>query len=286
MVEFPFLITGIADELLYLGQVQDAKAYFELLHQLPGEADAHTFLQLGRCHLQEFNYAAAEEHLLWALEEDPDSIDARIELAKVYESTRENEEALILATEAIALQDAADHEESELGDDDGDGLQQDATREARSREVVGKATNKQRKKPSTTRSAPRTSVAQRPRGERVIKPRYRPRRLGDAEVRRQEERERAGRVSRQYESAQELKRRIRDNGETELMGEWMATAKELVDDFRSARKFYSWDKYLRFIGYEGNLSTMKGNQEKSQVALMVERLSKSIDTLSDLAFRR
>ncbi|KAG7133577.1 Transcription factor tau subunit sfc4 like protein [Verticillium longisporum] len=40
---------------------------------------------------------------------DDSNIDARIELAKIYEDAREDEEALILVTEAIALQGAGEH---------------------------------------------------------------------------------------------------------------------------------------------------------------------------------
>jgi general transcription factor 3C polypeptide 3 (transcription factor C subunit 4) len=44
-----------------------------------------------------------------------------------------------------------------------------------------------------------------------------------------------------------LKEQIQ-HGRHDLITEWMAAAKDLVDEFRSFREFYPWDKYLKFLG--------------------------------------
>src|SRR6187549_181848 len=85
MADFPFLVEEVADQLFDIGRLSDAAGYYEVLRHLPGELDPHIMVQLGRCYLDRLDYAAAEEQLLAAIDADPDSIDARIELAKVYE---------------------------------------------------------------------------------------------------------------------------------------------------------------------------------------------------------
>src|SRR5690606_8954150 len=34
--------------------------------------------------------------------------------------------------------------------------------------------------------------------------------------------------------------------------EWMKAAKHLIDDFRSYKQFYPWEKYIKFLGYGAN----------------------------------
>ncbi|KAL3959064.1 hypothetical protein ACCO45_007226 [Purpureocillium lilacinum] len=71
-----------------------------------------TLLQLGRCYLTLGEQPAAEECFLAAIDADEDSIEARVELANMYERAREDEEALILAAEAMALREAREQSSS------------------------------------------------------------------------------------------------------------------------------------------------------------------------------
>jgi general transcription factor 3C polypeptide 3 (transcription factor C subunit 4) len=58
------------------------------------------------------------------------------------------------------------------------------------------------------------------------------------------------------------------------MDSWMQSSRELIDDFRSLKKFYSWDKYLRFLGPRSSLQPPAGPGE-SELGQMYERLTRS-----------
>ncbi|KAL3959063.1 hypothetical protein ACCO45_007225 [Purpureocillium lilacinum] len=63
----------------------------------------------------------------------------------------------------------------------------------------------------------------------------------------------------------------------------MATSKELVDDFRSLKRFYTWDKYLRFLGPRGPPQHPgAGEPQDSELMQMYERLTRSIAPQGDV----
>ncbi|PNH36889.1 hypothetical protein VD0004_g9878 [Verticillium dahliae] len=107
--DFPGLIRDIADALNSSGDALRALDYYELLRNSVYGQDPDLLLDLGRCHLTKGDTGAAEDCFLLTIQVDDSNIDARIELAKIYEDAREDEEALILVTEAIALQGAGEH---------------------------------------------------------------------------------------------------------------------------------------------------------------------------------
>ena len=235
---FSFLIRDLAGHLFDHELINEAQVYYEYLRTLPEESDADILLQLGRCHLAKGNSVAAEESFLAAIDADTDSIDARVELANLYSTAHEDEEALILVTEAMTLQqNRAAH---------GGGRVSRSLRGASGRIPSG-----------------------------VIPRRYRPKRLVDPARRRQEEVERARRLSTQFVHVQELKARIRD-GDEGVVPAWMAAAKELIDDFRSYRKFYSWDNYLKFLGRSNDGVQIHQPGEESGLDAIRERLSKGV----------
>ena len=100
----------LAEELAHRGHTPLAISYYHILRDLPGDPDATILLQLGRCHSAVGENATAEEYFLAAIDADEDNIDARIELANMYEKAREEEEALILAAEAMALREIRDQD--------------------------------------------------------------------------------------------------------------------------------------------------------------------------------
>jgi general transcription factor 3C polypeptide 3 (transcription factor C subunit 4) len=60
----------------------------------------------------------------------------------------------------------------------------------------------------------------------------------------------------------------------------MAAARDLVDDFRSFRRFYTWDKYVKYLGAANDMvfnapyQVQSGTSELHQFA---ERLSRSMN---------
>lgn len=206
--------------------------------------------------------AIAEEYFLAAIDADEDNIDARIELANMYEKAREEEEALILAAEAMALREA----QTQGLENGGSTLttlpsSQLETRSARRREGVHRRVDRK----------PRLELAS---GKRVLPRRYRPKRLGGAEKRRKDEQARALKLTEQYEVVRRLKQQI-NAGRDDLIPTWMASSKELVDDFRSLKKFYTWEKYLHFLGSKSAFQQSEAGQPKTELSQMYERLARS-----------
>ncbi|CAI0643865.1 unnamed protein product [Colletotrichum noveboracense] len=207
--DFPYLIRDIADELYMVPRISEALDYYELLrHSIYGQ-DATLLLQLGRCYLARSDLAAAEDCFLVAIQVDETNIDARIELARIYEKAKEEEEALILLSEAAAL-DRINDGGNQLEDVSGD----------------------------VNRSRGRASALR-------------------------------------YEVVRNLKRDIQA-GDHSLIPQWMAAAGELVGDFRSFRKFYPWDKYLKFLGAANDVVFSASSRTQSGLSELAERLSKNI----------
>jgi general transcription factor 3C polypeptide 3 (transcription factor C subunit 4) len=251
--DFPFLTFDLAEELAHRGHTPVAISYYQILRDLPGDADATILLQLGRCHSAVGENATAEEYFLAAIDADEDNIDARIELANMYEKAREEEEALILAAEAMALREARDQSLE---------VNQDSSADP---EKSG------RRAPRRVQAVPRRTDAF---GKRLIPRRYRPKRLAGADKRRQEEQARAVKLTEQYEIVQDLRRKIKE-GRHDLIPEWMSSSKELVDDFRSIKKFYTWDKYLHFLGPKSHIQQQEADKPQTELSQMYERLAKS-----------
>ena len=245
----------LAEELAHRGHTPLAISYYHILRDLPGDPDATILLQLGRCHSAVGENATAEEYFLAAIDADEDNIDARIELANMYEKAREEEEALILAAEAMALREIRD---------------QDHNNEDSHGHITGTG-QPCRRTQRQAQAVPRRTDAF---GKRLITRRYRPKRLAGAEKRRQEEQARAVKLAEQYEIVQDLRRKIKE-GCHDLIPEWMVSSKELVDDFRSIKKFYSWDKYLHFLGPKNHSQQQEAEKPQNELSQMYERLARS-----------
>lgn len=200
-----------------------------------------------------------------AIEVDESSIDARIELARIYEKAKEEEEALILVTEAIALQGINDE-----GDQFGDG-RGDPGRDGH-RSISGARASALANGIKTQR---KREAKRRPANSGIVRPRYRPKRLVAPDQRMQEERARADELTRRYEVVRSLKKDIQA-GNHSLIPTWMAAAGELVGEFRSFRKFYPWDKYLKFLGAANDVVFSASSRTQPGLSELAERLSKSM----------
>ncbi|KAG5979828.1 hypothetical protein E4U55_004720 [Claviceps digitariae] len=262
--DFPFLVYDLGFELGREGISVLAAKYLELLRLLPGDPDAAILLQLGRCYLDSGEQAKAEELFLAALDADEDNIDARIELANMYEKAREDEEALILAAEALALRGAQDWNGQ-------DQIDPELRNSHASISHILQASRQHSGRTAPNKAASSSGGPRRP----TIPRRYRPKRLAGPDKRRQDEQARAIKLSHQYGVVRNLKQRI-EEGHEELVPVWMDSSKELIDDFRSLKRFYSWDKYLHFLGPKGLSRPGVADLADTELSQMYERLTRSI----------
>lgn len=232
-----------------------------MLREVSGEPDAAILLQLGRCYLASGHQPAAEECFLSAIEVDPDGIEPRIELANMYEKAKEAEEALILAAEAMALRGA---QQGEYGYDGGPSRHHQVQHRSGVRRRLAAGGEED------LTSSREGRAFRRP----VIPRRYRPKRLGAPDQRRRDEQDHAVKLSRQYETVRDLKQQIRD-GRDDLVNTWLQSSQELVDDFRSLKQFYSWDKYLQFLGSKSSFQQSAQRLPGNELFQMYERLTRS-----------
>ena len=160
----------------------------------------------------------AEQCYKTVLENDEKNIDARAQLARLYEELGMSEEAFAYANEVLLLtqQEAEERGQVTTHIVSGALMQADTTR----------------RRPSTSR--PRVlrknqpSLTAQEQAEREIA-------LNDA-------------MRMQYVKMQATQDSMRDEHEEATL-EWMKAAQVLVQEFRSAKVFYPWDKYVRFLGY-------------------------------------
>src|SRR5690348_14252899 len=110
--EHSHLLVEIAGTLYEVGKIPMALQYYERLLGNPETLDGRSMYRAGKCFLEINDNRRAEECFAAAIESDESndqaSIDARYELAKMYEAVREEREALILVTEAMNMAQARD----------------------------------------------------------------------------------------------------------------------------------------------------------------------------------
>lgn len=260
---FPDCLKDVGAELLLHDQPAVALDYFNLYRAIAAQnpedvvVDADMLVNQGRCYLALGDKVAAEECFIGALDEDEYHIDARVELAKLYEAESEKEgreEAFLLVNEALDL------EARQNGDIDP--------------ALLG---------PKKRRSYPRARREPKPKKERAPraprppreKRRYRPRRLGGSAEKQRQETERKNAMLEKYRAVMDLRPQVA-HGDPEAMATWMSVAKDLVDDFRSSKQFFPWDKYVRFMGYNTILSTDAIPTKSSKLAAMAARLQQNL----------
>ncbi|PSR75307.1 hypothetical protein BD289DRAFT_197730 [Coniella lustricola] len=283
----PFVIRELATQLYENQRITSALDFYEFYERLSGgELDADILVQKGRCYLAMEDQATAEDLFLRAIEMDDDNIEARLELAQMYETHQEKEEAFLLVNEAIALQDERRREDAEYkedgagAEDDEDGIGHDtATAKARRRRRIRDRVVRQKRQ------------GQRPK--RVVK-RQHMRRMATKAKRDVYEQNVTDSFRSKYHKVQLLRERMA-HGDAEAEEEWMSAAQDLVDDFRSFKDFYPWDKYLSFLGYGSFFQENKKNEEpgqrereatgqptgNSELAAMAERLQQNLAPKED-----
>lgn len=244
----PFVIKELANQLFENRRITNALDYYDFYERLSGELDSEILVQKGRCYQEMQDQQMAEDLFIKAIEADEDNIEARFELAQMYEAHQEKEEAFLLVNEAMRLEQVQQQEDEEDEEYDGEEEEDPAAAKARQRRRIRRKVMRDRNK------------GQRPK-----------------RVRRQYVRRMAGKAKREmyehnvtesfrnkYHRVQELRERMA-TGDLEAEDEWMAAAQDLVDDFRSFKEFYPWEKYLNFMGYGSFFQeNRKRAQEKQQ----------------------
>ena len=220
MLDYSDLYRDAADSLQQAGLYEDALEYYEPLKRVspvPGD-EALFHLQIGRCYLKVQKYREAEECFQTAISYDQDNIEARVQLARLYEEIDEQEQAFVCVNELIKLRRAQNRKKKKAQEEDDE-------------------------RPVDNDTLMLAAVRRRNA--------YRSKRLMNLEERRKQEAATAERLLEQYSIMRLEKAGMRAN-ESEATKAWMAAAADMIEDFRGYKTFYSWDKYVRFLGYTGS----------------------------------
>jgi general transcription factor 3C polypeptide 3 (transcription factor C subunit 4) len=259
ILEYPDLYLEVANRLLETGLYQNALAFYQPLKRIPEQVTAPLYLQMGRCFQGNGVDFKAEECFQTAIQIDENNIEARMELAKMYEELGEQEQAFIYVNEAMSIKRSQDQRI----------LPASKPRRKRSR-IDGPPSSSNAQDSVTPTRGPRT---------------YKPRRLADPVEKLKEETARAEQLRSQYYAMRKEHQGMR-NGDARSTNSWMEAARDLTDDFRSFKTFYPWDKYVRFLGYTGDARLQAETSLDSDLTAMAERLSRSLFHLLPLLYVR
>lgn len=242
--DYSYLFRQIAGQLYEVGRYDDAMKFYQPVRQFPEEVDAQLLVQMGRCFLRLSEDLKAAQSFKQAIEIDGGDVDARMELARMYEKSKQPEKAFSYVTEIIQVKKTLRPETKLQRLKVSENNQRSATREAN---LAPRKAAKER----ALRLA-RAPTSQIDKDDIVLTAEY---------------------LQSRYQLLKSEQSAMRDGVEASTLS-WMEAARALTEDFRSFKTFYPWDKYIRFLGYSGNVRVQAETSLDSDLTAMAERLSK------------
>ncbi|KAI1094687.1 TPR-like protein [Rostrohypoxylon terebratum] len=288
LAECPHLLLEGATALFEAGYLQMALRYYEPLRE-PDLLDTESLVRAGRCYLSIGDKRQAEECFTAAIDQDEINseacIDARYELAKMYEAAREEREAFILVNEAIRLQEVRDQAaleaEQDLGEDNEDD-QGEGDLALPEHPLVPSTKKEKVAKPKRAKRPPKPKVEKikripKERKPKAPKPASRRRKVfARTEEVELAEKKRAAELAEAWQVVHES----RTSSDADAKGPsntFMSAAGELVDDFRSYKEFYSWDKFLAHLNIHQAREKIEAQKGNHRLIAMAERLSHTLN---------
>ena len=244
---------------------QNALSFYQWVKRADGQATAYVYIQMAKCFLANGLEFKAEECLRSALQVDEDNIEARVELAKIYEASNQRAPAAALIKEAMDIEaknKAPPPPTRKYRKRDRD------RKERKARELLGLPPES---------SPPQLESLENTNFLNIKRPKNPPRRrqhLEYAEVMKEQTTRTLG-LQGSYSA-------IRTDHEKMLAGDtastrrWMEAAKTLTDEFRGFKPFYPVEKYVRFTGYSGEHLEHAHTPIGSGLVEMADRLSQSM----------
>lgn len=212
---------------------------------------------MGYCFLGDKLQGQAEECFQAAIQLDENNIEARMELAKLYESLNEQEQAFIYVNEVMKIQNCENP------------LQPLKRRKRGRKPKVDEPSSVQGKESKETSG----QASDDEHLASTKQPNHKRLRLADPQAKLEEEMKRAEQLQFQYRTLRSEREEML-NGNREAARAWMMAARDLTDDFRSVRSFYPFEKYVRFIGYKVQESRAGADVPlDDEATAMAERLS-------------
>jgi general transcription factor 3C polypeptide 3 (transcription factor C subunit 4) len=250
-LEYSDLYLQIAPKLYEAGLYQDALAFYLALSQHPSLVSPSLYIEMGKSYLEVGLNVKAEDSFQMAIRLDDDNVEARMELAKMYERVGEQEQAFIYVNEVMSIKRS----------------QNTRLRPGPKPGRVRPNIDSPRQEPSVPEPDPSIMATRVPRTHKTH-------RLADPAEKQREENARTEQLQTQYYTMRMAHEKMLD-GEPQATEDWMDAARDLTDDFRSFKAFYPWDKYVKFLGYTTGSRAQAETTLDSDITAMAERLSRS-----------
>ncbi|KAI9678836.1 MAG: transcription factor TFIIIC subunit tfc4 [Caeruleum heppii] len=254
---YPDLFREAADALQETDHHYEALKFYEPLQQLDDYTDLQYYFRLANSYRACGNTSQAEQCYKTVVENDETNLDARAQLAQLYDQLGRLEEAFAYASEVLLLTRQAE----------------EAQKNTKRRKDAGGA-------PVTSTFLPLNQAAPHKRRQKN------PNSLTASE-RQEQDKAQAEVTYVQYARLQDLRERMQYQDDAATM-DWMETAAALIMDFRSVKTFFPFDKYIRFLGWspEAKKRAMKASKHDDLTAMeaMAGRLHAALEqdgTLED-----
>jgi general transcription factor 3C polypeptide 3 (transcription factor C subunit 4) len=238
--EHLYLFRLVAEHLFEMSLYKDALNFLRPLKSLNAYMDGPLLVQMGKCFLHVERDREAEECFQNAVQLDGQDIEARMELAHLYERMGKPEEAFNYVNEVMLLRKSQ-----------GPKIPRKLSKRTEGLTVGEKnstATKEPRPRPKQPRQQAKKQFTQVSRAEHL---------------------------QRQYSVLRKEFGAMR-SGDVASVDIWMDAARDLTDDFRSFKTFFPLDKYIKFLGYSGDSRVQAETPLDSDLAAMAERLSRGM----------
>ncbi|KAI9806066.1 MAG: transcription factor TFIIIC subunit tfc4 [Piccolia ochrophora] len=255
LFDYQDLFREAADGLLDVGNSAEALKFYEPLQQIDEYPDPEFYSQLGKAYRMAGLPLEAEQSYKIIIENDAKNVDARVQLAKVYEELNMPEKAFSYVSEVLLLR----QDEPEI------------PRRGRKASLMRKGSRQkaQKKMPrKVKRATPREWSVKQKSAEEIKQERL-------AQKRAQFEATRM-----HFGILQGLEDQMR-RGDSEAARKWMEIAALMIHDFRSCKVFFPFDKYVKFLGYsvEARKRALRPvkHSKLEEVDAMADRLHASLE---------
>ena len=214
---YPEMLIHVGDLFEHAGKVSEALLFYRAVKAVPDENTAQLCLSIGKCCLQDDRTKEAEESFREACLLDHSNIQARVELARLYERLDEAEQAFDYVSQILELE------------------KNNRIKLYGAHNLPVRPTAEDARKPGKPGRRPQASTKAPVKRQKkvVLAPATR-----DAI---------AEALRHNYTVLKEKTAGMRE-GRSDATDYWMDAAKALTDDFRSCKAFYPWDR-KEFDGY-------------------------------------
>ena len=243
LFDYPDLFREAADALRINGYHHESLSYYEPLQHVQGYTDASYFTDIAICYKAVGMKAEAKECYQAIIDYDDGNVEARLRLAQMYEELGMPQRAGAYVENVLSV------------------TSQDLKRSEKSKYKQIGATSARGSSFSISTMLTPCSLRQTTRPRAVEKERR--------------ERAHTENAFMLHLRVQQLIEAVR-KGDVESKTQWMAAAKNLIQDFRLNKAFYPYDKHMKFLGYPKQIRTgsvkSKGGRVMQEVQSLAGRL--------------